>query len=109
MAWASRWTSSMRARRAMSAAYDASGVQPRALEDLVDRVLRAVHGHPDEVEVSTRHGTDGVAVGGVVPGAEHVRGVHRDRQLAAQGSLPRSDEVLLGPLEDEHGDPEQGE
>src|ERR1700709_788523 len=105
MAWARRCTSSTLAlrlfRRAMTGAYDGSGMQSRALEDLVDAVLRSVHRQPDEVEVGTGDCTDRGPVGLVVPGTEHVGGVHRDRQLPAQRSLPGCDQVLLAALEDE--------
>src|SRR6478735_6849227 len=101
---ARRCTSSTLAFRlflgAMMGAYDGSGMQPGALEDLVDGVLRAVHGQSHEVEVGAGDRTDRRAVGRVVTGAEHVGGVHRDRHLTPQPSFAGGDEVLLGALED---------
>src|SRR5205807_3314187 len=51
-----------------------SAVQAGALEDLVDRVARAVQRQPDEVELLARHRPYGGPVVPVVAGAEELLG-----------------------------------
>src|SRR6478609_9289818 len=101
---ARRCTSSTLAFRlflgAMTGAYDGSGMQPGALEDLVDGVLRPVHGQSHEIEVGAGDRTDRRTVGLVVTGAEHVGSVHRDRQLAPQRTFACGDEMFLASFED---------
>jgi hypothetical protein len=77
-------------------------VQRRALHDLVDGVARAVHRHPDEVEVGAPDGRDDRSVGLVVPGREHVGGEHRGRHPAPDRALAHRRDDLPAALEHQH-------
>jgi hypothetical protein len=67
-------------------------VQRNTLEDLVNRVAGPASGEARELQSVGRDGPDDGAVVLVVPGPEHLLGVHRQRQPAAQ-PLP-SDEQM---------------
>ena len=69
--------------------------------------MRGAQRDSDEVEVCSRNRANGGTVGGIVPGAEHVERVDRDRDPAPFRALPGRLELLCARLEDQHGLHEQ--
>lgn len=86
-----------------------AGVQPGALEDPVDAVLRAVHGQPHQVRVGPRDCLDDRAVGGIVSRGEHVVRVDGERETTPHRALPSGAQRVRGRLEGQHRHTEDGE